>query len=78
MNIVVRLQTAVMARVGSNVAITDAKAVPSNIPKHFKQSPTKEVRLLELQNRIKRRFDISIILNFFNYIYCFPFSGMSY
>jgi hypothetical protein len=77
MNMVVRSQMTVTARVGSNVTITDAKAVSSNISKPIKQCPKNKVRLLELQKRIQRRFDISIILNFFNYIYFFPFSGMS-
>jgi hypothetical protein len=73
---VVHLQMAVTARVGFSVGITNAKAAPSNMPKTIKECPTKEVRLLELQNRIKRRFDISIIFNFFSYIYCFYFSGI--
>jgi hypothetical protein len=53
------------------------KTVPSNTPKPIKQCLTKEVRLLELQNRLKSKLDRTIILNVFSYIYFFPFSGVS-
>jgi hypothetical protein len=66
MNTVVRLEMSFTARVGSN-----AETYPT--------MPNQKMFVcLNCKTYTKMRLGTSVILNVFNYIYFFPFSGMFY